>query len=151
MRGTGECRSRTLHVCVTDTSLAKNGPWRRERGSQPTGGTTELSAAAHPIEGQMTDVGPFRFQQRSGKLDWRTLSQIDLDKVQRETDIDTLERNLSNVAFASVSKEGKWLHAGRPAWRDMPTALSHVLAASDAACAQTVSPVQTSTGSARPT
>ena len=96
----------------------------------------------------MTDVGPFRFQQRTGKLDWRTLSQIDLDKVQRDADIDTLERNLSNVAFASVKKEGGWLLAGRSMWRDAPTVPP---SASDAACASSPCAVQISTGSARPT
>ena len=46
----------------------------------------------------------FRFQPRRGKLDWRTLSAIDLDRVQREVDIDTLERHLGGVAFADVSQ-----------------------------------------------
>ena len=57
--------------------------------------TTE-AAAAPPA---------FRFQQRHGKLDWRSLSQLDLDKVQRDVDIDTLERHLQGVAFANVTQE----------------------------------------------
>ena len=50
-------------------------------------------------------VPAFAFQPRRGKLDWRALSKIDLDRVEREVDIDTLEQHLEGVAFAAVSKE----------------------------------------------
>jgi hypothetical protein len=48
----------------------------------------------------------FRFQPRRGKLDWRSLSSLDLDKVEREVDIDTLERHLPGLAFSNVTKDG---------------------------------------------
>lgn len=49
----------------------------------------------------------FRFlPRRSGKLDWRALSTVDLERIQRETDIDTLEQHLHGVVFANVTAEG---------------------------------------------
>ena len=48
---------------------------------------------------------PFAFQPRRGKLDWRSLSKLDLERVAREVDIDSLERHLQGVAFADVTKE----------------------------------------------
>ena len=54
----------------------------------------------------MTDDKAFRFQARRGRLDWRSLSSLDLDKIAREVDIDTLERHLAGITFADVTKEG---------------------------------------------
>ena len=48
----------------------------------------------------------FKFQPRRGKLDWRSLSAVDLEKVQRDVDIDTLEKHLPGLAFADVTKDG---------------------------------------------
>ena len=53
-----------------------------------------------------TELPPFRFQPRRGKLDWRTLSTLDLGKLERDVDIDTLERHLAGVAFAEVTQNG---------------------------------------------
>ncbi|EQC41607.1 hypothetical protein SDRG_01566 [Saprolegnia diclina VS20] len=46
---------------------------------------------------------PFSFRQRQGKLDTRTIAQIDLNKVVRETDIDTIQNHLENLAFSDVT------------------------------------------------
>eukprot|EP00900_Chrysochromulina_parva_P006462 jgi/Chrpa1/15817/Chrysochromulina_OHIO_Genome00023160-RA len=48
---------------------------------------------------------PFAFQPRRGKLDWRSLSKLDLDRVVREVDIDSLEKHLQGVAFADVTAD----------------------------------------------
>ena len=52
------------------------------------------------------DFLPFIFQTRRGKLDWRSISNIDLDRVAREADIDLLEQHLKGLAFADVTTEG---------------------------------------------
>ena len=48
---------------------------------------------------------PFAFQPRRGKLDWRSLSKLDLDRVVREVDIDSLAKHLQGVAFADVTAD----------------------------------------------
>ena len=41
----------------------------------------------------------FFFQQRTGRIDLKQLSDIDIDRVVRETDIDLLQLNLENLTF----------------------------------------------------
>lgn len=45
----------------------------------------------------------FTFAPRSMKLNWRTLSQVNLDKIKREVNIDTLQDHLEMVAFANAA------------------------------------------------
>ena len=47
----------------------------------------------------------FFFQQRRGSLDLRSLSQIDLDRVIRDVDIDVLQMYLENITFCSLREE----------------------------------------------
>lgn len=47
----------------------------------------------------------FYFQQRRGRLDLRTLSQIDLDKIVRDVDIDVLQMHLENITFSNLKEE----------------------------------------------
>lgn len=47
----------------------------------------------------------FYFQQRRGRLDLRTLSQIDLDKIVRDVDIDVLQAHLENITFSNLKEE----------------------------------------------
>lgn len=47
----------------------------------------------------------FYFQQRRGRLDLRTLSQIDLDRIVREVDIDVLQIHLENITFSNLKEE----------------------------------------------
>lgn len=47
----------------------------------------------------------FFFQQRRGRLDIRTLSQIDLDRIVREVDIDNLQIHLENITFCNLKEE----------------------------------------------
>ena len=37
---------------------------------------------------------PFRFEARRARLDWRLLHSVDVDRMMRETDLDTLESTL---------------------------------------------------------
>ncbi|OQR82170.1 hypothetical protein THRCLA_11090 [Thraustotheca clavata] len=46
---------------------------------------------------------PFAFRQRQGKLDTKTIAQIDLNRVVRDTDIDTIQNHLENLAFSDVT------------------------------------------------
>ncbi|GMH97423.1 hypothetical protein TrVE_jg3227 [Triparma verrucosa] len=47
----------------------------------------------------------FYFQQRRGSLDLRSISRVDIDKVIREVDIDTLQAFLENITFSDVSAD----------------------------------------------
>jgi hypothetical protein len=47
----------------------------------------------------------FFFQQRRGRLDIRTLSQLDLDRIVREVDIDNLQIHLENITFCQLKEE----------------------------------------------
>uniref|UniRef100_A0A7R9YCD3 Ubiquitin-like domain-containing protein n=1 Tax=Pinguiococcus pyrenoidosus TaxID=172671 RepID=A0A7R9YCD3_9STRA len=46
----------------------------------------------------------FYFQQRSGRLDLRRLSRIDLERVVREVDVDTLQMHLENLCYSDISE-----------------------------------------------
>lgn len=48
----------------------------------------------------------FFFQERTQKLDWKMISQIDLTKLEENTDIDLLETIADNLVFANVTKHG---------------------------------------------
>jgi hypothetical protein len=61
--------------------------------------------------GDIYDVGtqdqssPFYFQQRRGRLDIRSVAQIDVDRIVRDVDIDLLQTHLENLTFNEL-KEG---------------------------------------------
>jgi hypothetical protein len=42
----------------------------------------------------------FKFSEKRGKLNWKALEELDIAKLQREVDINQLERLLQNVTFA---------------------------------------------------
>ena len=47
----------------------------------------------------------FFFRHRSGQLDWEKLEKIDLERVVREVDVDTLQENIAHITFADVSPD----------------------------------------------
>ena len=47
----------------------------------------------------------FAFQERSGRINWRTLMNIDLDKINKEVDLKQLEALLQNITFAQLDKD----------------------------------------------
>ncbi len=47
-------------------------------------------------------VERFAFQERHGKLDLRSISRVDIDRVIAETDIDTLQAHLANITFSRL-------------------------------------------------
>ena len=53
----------------------------------------------------------FYFQQRRGDLDLRGISRVDVDKIIRETDIDTLQSFLENITFSDVSSDDLKLYS----------------------------------------
>jgi len=57
-----------------------------------------------PVEGIYGSSG-FYFQQRRGRLDLRSLAQIDLEKVVRDVDIDVLQMSLENICFCNLREE----------------------------------------------
>ena len=44
----------------------------------------------------------FRFSARRGRLDWRSLSKLDLDRVQREVDIETEAVDKNGMFFGAL-------------------------------------------------
>jgi zinc finger protein DZIP1 len=71
------------------------------------------SSVMHPSENldpnssdaEMYGTKEFYFQQRRGRLDLRTLSHIDLDRIVREVDIDALQLHLENITFCNLKEE----------------------------------------------
>ena len=61
------------------------------------------SSVGNSMDGSMW-AKDFRFQRRHGRLDWRKLSSVDIDRVMRDVDLDALEDNLENIKFAEISE-----------------------------------------------
>lgn len=47
----------------------------------------------------------FTFQPRRGQLDLRKITKLDVDRIAREVDIDSLQEVLENMTFSSISQE----------------------------------------------
>ena len=62
------------------------------------------SSVGNSMDGSMW-AKDFRFQRRHGRLDWRKLSSVDIDRVMRDVDLDALEDNLENIKFAEISED----------------------------------------------
>ena len=64
------------------------------------------------FEGMLRDPGtkdatnqqPFYFQQRRGRIDIRSVSQIDIDRIVRDVDIDLLQTHLENLTFCELKE-----------------------------------------------
>ena len=64
------------------------------------------------LEGMLRDPGtkevtshePFYFQQRRGRIDIRSVSQIDVDRIVRDVDIDLLQTHLENLTFSELKE-----------------------------------------------
>eukprot|EP00775_Hariotina_reticulata_P007380 gene7380-7589_t len=49
---------------------------------------------------------PFRFEQRRMRIDWRLLHGVDVNKLIRDTDLDTLEQLVSCITWGDLEAEG---------------------------------------------
>eukprot|EP00794_Sanderia_malayensis_P011076 gene11076-12244_t len=49
--------------------------------------------------------GGFSFQKRHGRIDWKKLAAVDVGKITREIDIQTLQDNIAHVAFCDIENE----------------------------------------------
>lgn len=47
----------------------------------------------------------FAFQERVGRINWRQLMNVDLDRLTKEVDLKQLEVLLSNITFATLDKD----------------------------------------------
>ena len=74
---------------------------------------------------------PFAFtHSRTAKLDWRPLSSLDLDRVERDVDLDALESHLEGIAFGALgAEEMRWLddEAIRKLYRVMQMIIQYLL------------------------
>ena len=50
------------------------------------------------------DDSKFKFADKRGRLDWKAMQEVDMDRLIREVDIDKLERMLQNLTYASLEK-----------------------------------------------
>jgi hypothetical protein len=60
----------------------------------------EAAGSAPPIQ------RPFFFRRRRGRLDWKKLQRVNLEKVVTEVDIDTLQDNVEHITFADIGEDG---------------------------------------------
>lgn len=58
-----------------------------------------------PVIDGIYGTSGFYFQQRRGRLDIRALSQIDIERLVRDVDIDLLQMNLENLTFCNLREE----------------------------------------------
>ncbi|CAN0013314.1 unnamed protein product [Discosporangium mesarthrocarpum] len=81
----------------------------QERSLTPDGVSPDLHAArlVHGILARKA----FYFQQRTAKLDMRGIGRVDIDRVAREVDIDTLQVHLENITFANVTEDDVRLYS----------------------------------------
>uniref|UniRef100_A0A0G4FT93 C2H2-type domain-containing protein n=1 Tax=Chromera velia CCMP2878 TaxID=1169474 RepID=A0A0G4FT93_9ALVE len=49
-----------------------------------------------------SNTQPFCFQLRQGRVNWRMLHALDLDRVIRESDTETIEQHMQNITFAKI-------------------------------------------------
>jgi len=47
----------------------------------------------------------FIFQSRTGRLNWRLLHSLDIDRIMREGDVESIQSHMDNVTFSKFSKE----------------------------------------------
>ncbi len=57
------------------------------------------------VDGIYGTNGGFFFQQRRGHLDLRGISSVDLDKLIREVDVDSLQLYIENITFCNLREE----------------------------------------------
>lgn len=55
--------------------------------------------------GHLQSAGTFAFRKRWCQIDWRSLVSVDIDRVVREMDFQTLQQNIFNVAFCNIDAE----------------------------------------------
>eukprot|EP00403_Amphidinium_massartii_P029907 CAMPEP_0178391188 /NCGR_PEP_ID=MMETSP0689_2-20121128/11036_1 /TAXON_ID=160604 /ORGANISM="Amphidinium massartii, Strain CS-259" /LENGTH=1117 /DNA_ID=CAMNT_0020011727 /DNA_START=67 /DNA_END=3420 /DNA_ORIENTATION=+ len=73
----------------------------------PAGGMTAgVPSAAAPAIGMFgSQPKRFLFQPRTGRINWRLLHSLDLDRIVREGDVESIQTHMDNVTFARFSKE----------------------------------------------
>jgi len=49
--------------------------------------------------------GGFSFQKKHGRIDWRKLAAVDVDKISRDVDVQMLQDNVELVAFCDIDSE----------------------------------------------
>ncbi|KAG0563605.1 hypothetical protein KC19_8G044800 [Ceratodon purpureus] len=59
------------------------------------------------VKSMTQDGAPFAFQKRVERIDWRSLHSIDVDRLIREVDIDTLETVLDTIVFGDIQGEDR--------------------------------------------
>ncbi|CAN7985344.1 unnamed protein product, partial [Ixodes hexagonus] len=65
------------------------------------GQETTDAAPVHPV----VSLHGFQFHSRSQKIDWRKIASVDVDKVAREVDVETLQNNVAHLTFCDIDNE----------------------------------------------
>lgn len=65
------------------------------------------SPAAAPVMpgGKSRTVPHFQFAARTGRVDWRRLAAVDVDRMAREMDVGVLQKLLQSVTFCNIESE----------------------------------------------
>lgn len=63
------------------------------------------AGALGQVSGAPAPANKFIFRSRTGRLNWRLLHSLDLDRVVRDGDVETIQAHLDNITFARFSKE----------------------------------------------
>ncbi|CAE8657245.1 unnamed protein product, partial [Polarella glacialis] len=59
----------------------------------------------HPSPANYSSPGKFIFRPRTGRINWRLLHSLDLDRVVREGDVDTIQAHMDNITYARFGRE----------------------------------------------
>ncbi|RQM26878.1 hypothetical protein B5M09_003031 [Aphanomyces astaci] len=86
-----------MHAGVLNSSM------RPSSRTTPASGATASRRTTTTNRTVNLPARSFSFRQRRGKLDTRAIAQIDLNRVVRETDIDTIQNQLENLAFSDIT------------------------------------------------
>lgn len=61
-------------------------------GTLPGGGTLDWEGTGFASQVQAPSLPAFRFEPRRARMDWRVLHGVDVDSIQRDLDLDSLEQ-----------------------------------------------------------
>ncbi|EEC03346.1 conserved hypothetical protein [Ixodes scapularis] len=65
------------------------------------GQETADAASVRPV----ASLHGFQFHSRCQKIDWRKIASVDVDKVAREVDVDSLQKNVVHLTFCDIDNE----------------------------------------------
>jgi hypothetical protein len=87
------------------TPDASGNPYSNSSNNQHNAADTVGPSAPTSYAESLLFHKSFYFQQRRGTLDLRSISRVDIERIIREVDIDTLQSFLENITFSDLNSE----------------------------------------------